>query len=102
MLNPNYGFKWVKAFIESDGTNYTLTSADESLGNSTISGTDFVLDDGLFAIDYMADYHLVENDGSTKTLGKSLKVSDTEQSIALLPQKHFDYCTLYILMKVMN
>lgn len=93
--NPlSYG-RWYKFFIESDGTDYTLTSYD--LTSSIVTGK-LKLPKDMIICDISVQAHLVKDGTGSTAIGDQYGVDSTDGSplITLPTVDDFDYCTVFV------
>lgn len=86
--------RWYEAFIESDGSDYTLTTCDL---DAAISSSTLKLPLGFNVVDVKQNYHM-DAPAEAKTINiNSLKFyADGKIGISLLDKTAFDYANIYI------
>lgn len=84
--------RWYKAFIESDGTDYTLTTCD--LSDATITSKVLVLPEGIRHTEVHVDIHVDAAAAFTYTPQFKGYAAGT-QGITLPDADQFDYMTMW-------
>ena len=86
--------RWYKFFIESDGSDITLTESD--LEDATISGTRIKLGDDFHAIDVKEDIHSITGGTAGAVAGGIYIYADGQQAVNIPAKDQFDYATVYV------
>lgn len=88
--------RWYEFFIESDGTDYTLTLSPSELGAGVaISGSYLKFDEGWHIIDYVCDIHV--DTSSATTFEKGLRMyADGSQGCVLPDKTSFDAMYMWV------
>lgn len=87
--------RWVKFFLESDNTKYTLTTSD--LAGCSVSTTYLSIPSGMHILTYMMD---INTEGGTATSAANAtftlrRNANGTQALTLPPVTHCDYVTVY-------
>lgn len=93
MYNPYSRGRWYRAFIEADGTSYTLTSCD--ITDAVINGSRVKLPDGFHIVDIKYDIHSTIGTGGALAHATYI-YADGTQAINLPGKDQFDYAYIYI------
>lgn len=84
--------RWYKAFVESDGTDYTLTSCD--LEDASVASGILKMPKDFHVVDAKFDINI--DSSAAFTFTNTFKgYADGKQGITLPNVANFDYCTLY-------
>ena len=85
--------RWYHFFIESDGSNYTLTNSD--LTDTIISSSALKFPKGFIPVDNKMAVH--NTAVSAETLSLSLKIfTNEQQGIAIPKAQSFDYMDVWV------
>lgn len=85
--------RWYRAFVESDGNAYTLTTTD--LEGTTVNGNYLEAPENFHVVDVKYDVNSVSG-GTSNTLGGTRIFTTGNQGAALPGKDSFDFCTVYI------
>ena len=91
--------RWFKFFVESDGTDYTLTSSE--ITGATIDGSYLKLPADYHAIEYVVDLNV--DASAAATFEKGIRMyADGKQAVVLPAKTSIDYCTVYVFANVVD
>ena len=91
--NPYSQGRWYRLFIESDGSDITLTESD--LEDAAVSGTRIKLGEDFHALDVVADVHSTA--GTAGAVAGGIYIyADGQQAVNTPAKDQFDYATIYV------
>lgn len=99
MYNPkecpayNHG-RWYEFFIESDGSNYTMTTAD--LDGVTFSGNYLKMPDNFHVVQTLLDINPYHVEAATSIDLSLRQYADGTQGITLPVRNNMDWCRVYV------
>ena len=91
--NPFSRGRWYRFFIESDGSDIKITSADLEASNSN---SYLQMPSDFHIMDCMYDVHTIEGGAATNMDLVLRTYADGKQAVALPPVGNFDYASIYI------